>query len=1752
MPVFRSPISRLPLIRMPIAALALAGSLSLAATALAQEPFVDPALDADAVRIEAQIAAEITAGAGRPTGPAQRLIDEGEAALGGGDARAALAAFASATVADRTSYDAWLGYSRASRQIAPTDWNERFQLQERAAAAAYRAYLLAPDGDAEARALAELGEAQARRENWRPAIDAFRASVERVAEPANAARYDELRAAWGFRVLGYDVDSDSASPRACFNFSEPLRARFDYAPFVVTAGAADVAVTAEDRQLCVDGLRFGERYSIVLRRGLPAAIDEDLLAAGDYEIYVRDRTPQVRFTGRNYVLPRLGQEGIPVVSVNTQTALIDIERIGDRGLLGATAARDFLSQLGGWRANEIRDERGVRVWSGELDITPETNREVVTAFPVLDAVGALEPGVYVMTARVKGQESEDETWRSRATQWFVVSDLGLTTLSAPDGVHVLVRSLADARPLAGVSVDLIALNNEVLASVEADENGWARFEAGLARGSGGLAPALVTARLGDDYGFVDLQQSAFDLSDRGVTGRTASGPLEAYVFPERGVYRSGETVNLTALLRDAKGEAAANLPLTLILRRPDGVEDRRVTVSDQGLGGRAHSLALLGDAMRGTWRVSAHVDPAGPATGEATFIVEDYVAERIALTLTPQAERLAPGEPASIAVQADYLFGAPGAGLAVTGEVSVTAAPGSGVPGLEDYTVGLADEYVEAFTAEVEGAVTTDAQGGAIFTAPVPATSAAQPLQARIAVRVGELGGRGVERSVTLPILPEGPVLAIRKTFGELAEGAQATFEIVAAQPSGERIGGSQATWSLYRVERRYQWFRSEGSWRFEPVTTTNRVATGEVALDAASSARISAPVSWGSYRLDVTAQANEAAPVSVSFQVGWSGEATAETPDLLELALDRQAYAAGETMRVALNPRFSGKATLLVVSDAVRLARMIDVTEGENIVEIPVEEDWGAGAYLVALAHRPLDAAARRQPGRALGLAWFSIDRTERTLAMQVETPALARPGGPLELPITLTGLAPGEEAYVTLAAVDVGILNLTRFQNPDPTTFFLGQKRLSAAIRDVYGYLIDGMQGVVGAVRSGGDFAPPAFDAPPPDQEPLARYSGVVRVDETGRATITFDLPPFNGSVRVMGVAWSRSKVGQVSADVVVRDPVVIAGTTPRFLNVGDRSRLHLQFDNPEAPAGDYALDIDIDGPLVADAAALTQTVTLTEGGRASVVVPITAAGSGRAIVTARLTGGDLDIARSFSLPVQAGTGALVRRELRRLDAGGSLVVTPDLLADVLPGTGRVSVSVSPLASLDVPGLLQALDRYPYGCSEQIVSRAMPLLYLSDLEAGDTLAPDADATGRIERAIAQVLARQNSQGAFGLWGVDFDEDVWLDAYVADFLTRAGERGFDMPRRALDQALDSLRNYVANTTEVEGADGAALAYAAYVLARNGRPVMGDLRYLADTRIDAFETPLARAQIAAGLALLGDRSRAERAFESAVAALRETSDAREWRPDYGSRLRDGAGMLTLVSEAGLSRASIAPIAAVIERERAVQPVTSTQEQAWMVLAAQAVQADAQAIALEVGGVARSGVYYGGFDREGLGAEGVRIVNRGQAELQVALTVTGDPIAPEPAQFSGYEVERSYFRLDGTQVDPSRVAQNDRLVTVLRITEPESTYARLLVVDRLPAGFEIDNPALVDGTQLAALPWLRPEQEVAHVEYRDDRFVAAFNRRPGQSPFITLAYVVRAVAPGVYVHPPALAEDMYRPERFGRTAFGSVEVTGRTE
>jgi uncharacterized protein YfaS (alpha-2-macroglobulin family) len=1742
-----------------------------AVTAPAQAPQPAPApalktysrddLASSAIRLEADIKREVAPpanpatpappSAGQPPRPPQpdRLRQEAQAALGRGDSVRALALFGNLIAMQPNNVAAWLGYSAAAAQAKGANYSENQDYRRRALGAAYAAYQKATTAAQEGTALADLGALFAQYRQWRAAIDTYRSSLASADVPARRGIYDNLVAAHGFRLTGNSTDSDSATPRACFQFSEPLQqGKVDFTPYVAITGAANAAVTGEGSQLCVDGLKHGERYAVVIRRGLPSAIEgEALQKNADYEIYVKDRAPQVRFTGRNYVLPRTGQQGIPVVSVNTPKIDIEVLRVGDRSLLPTVRSDDFLSQISRYTADSYANDKGQRVWQGTLDVANTLNKDVITAFPVMEAVGnKLEPGVYLMTAAASGGPKGDGDYELKATQWFVVSDLGLTSISGNGGIEIMLRSLGSAAPLDGVEVRLLARNNDVLAIEKSDPQGRVRFPAGLARGTGGQAPGLVVASTAaGDYNFLDLGQSPFDLSDRGVKGRRAAGALDAMVFTERGVYRTGETVYVTALLRDGKGIAAPNLPVTLVARRPDGVEYRRSLIADQGEGGRAWSLPILGGAMRGTWRLQAYADPKGPAIGETSFLVEDYVPERIDVTLTPSQKALAAGEPASITVDARYLYGAPGADLDVSGELSVMASETASIPGLEGFSIGLADEEFTTVTTEIEQHFTTDAQGRVVVEVPIGEISAPRPVEAKITLRVGETGGRAVERSVTLPILPDGNVIGARKLFTELAEGGTASFDVVLATPAGQRLSGG-VQWNLYRLDRDYQWYNNDGRWSYEKVTRTRRLADGRLDVIAGSAGRIATPVDWGTYRLELTSTQPDVGPTSITFNVGWGGEQTADSPDRLDVTLDKAAFNSGEDMTVTMRSRFAGKATVAVVSDHVLEERLVDVTPDGTSVKLPVSADWGAGAYLVAFAHRPLDEAAKRMPGRALGLAWFSVDAAARSLSVDLGSPAAMRPRETLRLPIKVAGAVPGEKAYITVAAVDVGILNLTRYQAPRPGDYFFGQRQLGAEIRDLYGFLIDGMQGTRGAIRSGGDGGASQTVGSPPAQEPVSLYSGVVEVGADGTAEVAFAIPDFNGTLRVMATAWTKSRVGQASADVIVRDPVVMVGTLPRFLNIGDNSRFAIDINNVEGQAGAYKLTLSADGPIGIPANQRERSLQLAKGARQSLSIPITGASVGIATIEARLTGPGFDGPQTFRIGVQPGRPPLINRTVRPLAAQASVRLTPDLFADLLPGTGLASISVSPMTALDVPALLASLDRYPYGCTEQTVSRALPLLYVNALSAANALPTDTNLDERIRTSIERVLARQDSNGSFGLWGVGGD-DIWLDSYVADFLTRAREGGFVVPQIGFDLALDRLRNYVANQDFTSGS-GEGLAYAVYVLARNGRPVMGDLRYLADVRIKDFGSPLAQSQIAAALALLGDRGRAQAAFTTAVSALGAVADKPTSRPDYGSRLRDGAAVLTLAAEAGAQTGDITAVGRVLEDARARRSYVSTQEEAWMVLAAEALTKRADGIRLTVNGTPHSGALYRNLRADALGLAGFTVANAGSTPLQMVVSVAGNPSTPEPAASKGYKVERAYYKLDGTQVDATRVNQNDRLVVTLKVTETEAAFARLLLVDYLPAGFEIDNPNLVDSGSVAGLDWLKRDVEPSHTEYRDDRFVAAFDRDGGKAAFFTVAYMVRAVSPGTYVHPPAVVEDMYRPERFGRGDFGKVEIT----
>ncbi len=1711
----------------------------------ADKTFQDEALDDAAVTLEADLKDE----AGTVEKLVIKLKQEADALIRDQDLEGAADTYTQIVTVAPNDSKAWRRLADVWLLIPPSDEDDGSTRYERATTAAYIAYQRATTPEEESASLVTLANAFGKREQWRQALNVLRTALTLRETPELKTAYDSLREKYGFRVSNFSVDSDASSPRACFQFSESLPKRTDFSPYVAVSGEDKPALSVEDQQLCVEGLKHGETYAITLRAGLPSTVSEDLLKDAAFNIYVRDRSPSVRLAGKAYVLPKTGQQGIPLITVNTDSVKVTIYRIGDRNLLDNVLGYGFERNLYSYSLDEIADQKGEKIWTGELKVEKELNQEITTAFPIMEAVPQMQPGVYLLAAQ-PANASGDE-YGERTTQWFIVSDLGLTAFSGTDGIHAFVNSLASTAPVGDVEIRLVARNNEVLAVKRTDGEGAVTFEPGLSRGEGGLAPAmLVASAAAGDYAFLNLTSQAFDLTDRGVAGRDAPQKLDAFTFTERGVYRTGETVHVTTLLRDAAAIAVPDVDLTLVIERPDGVEYRRRVVQDQGLGGRSLDVPIIASAPTGTWRVAVYSDPKGTSIGETTFLVEDYVPDRLEADLTTTATSISPSSPAEVTIDGRFLYGAPASGLDLEGEVNIAKVAQR--PGFAGYIFGIdaadqaeAEEEGETESIPLADLPQTDADGKATFTVnldKVPVST--KPLEADIVVRLAEPGGRAIERKLTLPITPKADMIGVKPLFSgrSLSDNDTANFDVVIVSPDGRQIDAKGLKWQLLSIESKYQWYRSNGYWNYEPIKVTRRVADGTIDIAAGTPGKISVPVTWGRYRLEVASPDPTGPETTVGFDSGWYAEASADTPDLLEIALDKPEYKPGDTMTVAVTARSAGKVTLSVIGDRLITTSTADVQSGVVKLPLTVGNDWGTGAYVLATLRRPLDEAAKRMPGRAIGVQWFSVDKQAHTIGVAMDLPALIRPETTLRVPVKLSGLAPNEAARIVVSAVDVGILNLTNYKVPDPDEYYLGQRKLSAEIRDLYGQLIDGMQGTKASIRTGGDGGG-ELQGSPPTQPPLALYSGIVSAGADGTAEVNFAIPAFTGTVRVMTVAWSRDRVGHGSGDVVVRDPVVVTATLPRFLLLGDKSTLRLDLDNVEGATGSYKIAVTADTPLSVEGG--EQTLDLEAKKRGAVSLPVSAVGFGTGTIGLTVTGPEgFTLARQYELTVKPSTQLLARRTVKPLQAGQSLSLSNDVFADLVPGTGKVSLSVTPSAALDVATLLAALDRYPLGCTEQIVSRALPLLYVNELSLDAQLAVDTGVDERIAKAIETVLSRQGSEGAFGLWSPG-GEDAWLDSYTTDFLTRARARGFSVSDDQFKLALDRLRNYVSTAPDVSTDGGAALAYALYVLARNGMAPVGDVRYIADVKLNDLSTTAAKAQIAAALAMLGDRVRSEKAFNAALGTLPQDPKADSGRTDYGSPLRDAAALVTLAAEGDAPKVVLVSGTQGIGTARNRVTYTSTQENAWLVLAARAL--GKQNVSLDVNGGGQQGPLYRTLTEEQLESNPLTVTNRSGGPLDAVVSVSGAPTSPEPASEHGFKLERTFHTLDGTDADPTKAKQNDRFVVLLTVTEPQPQFARVALTDYVPAGFEIDNPHLVSSGDTGTLDWIKNAGSPVYTEFRDDRFTAAFERRSGDPTTYTVAYVVRAVAPGQYVLPQAVVEDMYQPDRFGRTGTGEVTV-----
>lgn len=1588
--------------------------------------------------------------------------------------------------------------------------------------------------------------------------------------PSGEALQAERVEVEGFGLARAWADERDGGLSLALEFSQPLVATQDFDRLITLDGPAaregGWSLDEDNRTLRFPNAQANREYAVTISGRLTAADGSELGEDARRSIHTGDLAPLAGFASQGSVLPARGSRGLPVVSLNVPEVDVEFLRVRESELPRFFNQYQRAGRRGSWDLDANWGDRtplsrmAEPVYVNRFVLGGERNERILTYLPVQDIAELQEPGLYFAVMKRAGAfDSEFET------AFFTVSDIGLHARAYEDSLFVHTASLESGAANGGVSLRVLDGKGETVYRGETDRNGNAVFDYRL-----DAAHVLVATR-GRDVSLLPFNQPALDLSEFAVAGR-GQASFDVFAWSGRDLYRPGETVRVSALLRDHDGRPlpvgdGGAQPLFARLRQPDGRTFHEARLEPGPQGYYRLEREVPADAPTGRWQVEFRTDPGSREAVQGMALrIEEFLPERMKLELGSAAPRLAPGEPLRLQVAGAYLYGAPAAGnrFSATLAVAVERHPVESMPEhfFGDPTVELPREAREVVDGELDdrGRLQHDIQ--------LP--DEARPVTPIAAVVTGSLyesGGRSVNRSLKRVLWPADALVGLRPLFNP-AEGAAANaragFELVRVDADGRPQPAQGLQVTLVREHRDYHWRHDdEGGWNYDFTRRFEKVETRT--LDAGTTAsRFDFAVEWGEYRIDVE-DPRTGLVMRYPFHAGWSWDdqnrGLDARPDKVKLALDRTGYRAGDTLEVTVTPPHAGKGLLLVESDELLYVQAIDAEPGSTF-RIPVTGAWERhDVYVTALVFRGGRAVDVTTPARAVGVAHVPMDRRDRRVAVGLKVAELVRPERPLRVTLSAPQLA-GKQAHATVSAVDVGIINITRFPVPDAVAHFFGQRRFGIDAYDVYGRVIESHEGGTARIRFGGDMA---LDALPQARRPTARvqtvdlFTGPVQLDADGNATVELQVPDFNGTLRVSALVWSDDAYGNRDAETVVRAPIVAEASMPRVLAPGDRSTLTLDLTNFTGRDGEFRVRVDGEGPLAVGEGA--RSVRIGPEDSTTLGFPITASTDhATARVRVRVEGNGERVDRSYDLPVRAAWPAVLRAETRVLETRAAVTLGTDFARGLMPGSVQAQVSVSAFPPIPFSAVLQGALNYPYWCAEQTASRGYAALMLDEATVSMLGLEDVDPALRqrtVEAAFGRLASMQAANGHFSMWGSGGPTDPFLTPYVAEFLLDAREAGFAVPEAMLQKALERLNeDLLAGGQEFYGRDHrqylklAYQAHAGFVLARVNRAPLGTLRAVFDNQAGASPSGLPLVRLGLALRLQGDTARGDKAIAQGFGQRRERP---RWLGDWSTPLRDAALSIALVHEHDAATPEYTARAIDVGRE-----LDARRRQRWMYLSTQeqiAIARLGRALAAD-GSKQVSGVLRVGEREEAVGgarvfgrqfsysdlAAGVRFEPAGEPPLYASLEVAGVPRSAPEADFTHLKVERRLYRLDGSPWEPGPLAEGEALIAAVSITADQAMPDALLT-DLLPAGLEIENFNLSDTEQWGGvtiqgvnLSDRAGAADLRHEEFRDDRYVAALDLGRGRT--ARVFYLLRAVTPGTYAVPPPMVEDMYRPELRG--------------
>lgn len=1395
------------------------------------------------------------------------------------------------------------------------------------------------------------------------------------------------------------------------------------------------------------------------------------------------------------------------------------------------------------------DRYGIIISDQTIDVSslPKTKGVSLFQFPV--PVAADVNGIYLYHIN-----DINDTY-TRKSGIIAYSDIALIAKKSPKGLTVFATSIKTAEPVSDVQISLISQNNQVIEKGKTDKNGAVELKSYLGKTTD-YTPILLTALKGNDFNFMTFDESRIDLS-RFETGgfRENEAGWMAFLYPERNIYRPGETIHFNAVIRDEKWKPVSEVPFSIRIVLPNGqvLTNSRFKTDSQGSFEVRQFISSA--SMTGKYTIEIYGGK-DILLNSIPVSIEEFVPDRISVKTTLSHTLLKPGDAPTLSGLALNLFGPPAANRNYESELTILKEEISPKE-FKDYTFSMNRKKDLVYAPEIRQGKTGD--DGAFSEEFLIDESIKNSglYKARFFTTVFDENGRPVNRMVSVPVSTQPVYFGIKKFDDFVGSREPLTIPLIAVDLNGKVQSGVKAKVQAVRSIWETVLIRNDwGGYRYDSRRSTRVLVENQVIINGTGTRFTFTPIESGEYEIRVSLPGAENY-VAKSFYAYRYGDTqmssfSVNPEGTVDIIADKPAYESGEKAELLFKTPFAGKLLVTVERNKLIDYFWLDTDQKSATLSLPLKDDYLPNVFVSATLFRPLDDGSL--PVKAAhGISCILVGKKATKMQVSIEAPESSRSNKKQTI---LVKADPEKNIQVTLAVVDEGILQVKDFETPDPYAFFFQKRALSVEAYDFFALIYPDIQ--LKSSTGGDKYGLTKRINPLTARRTqlVSYWSGILKTNSDGEASYTIDIPQFSGELRIMALAYKDSKTGFAEKRMKVADPVVISSSLPRFMSPGDSVILPVILTNTTASAVNASVSVSVSGPVNLKNTA-KQNLTIPARSELQPGFVLTSKNeTGLAKVVVSVKAGNETFTETTELSVRPLSG--LRKYSGAGTVSGSAQVTVNFPTGLLPGTESRNLVISQTPAIQYGKNLIDLVTYPHGCTEQTVSSAFPLLYLEEM--ANSLKKGALSGTRINEyvqvAISTVFSRQLYNGGISLWPGYTEADPWASVYAAHFLAEARKAGYEVPEGGFKNLMSFLSEtgksekkrdyfyYSATSGKVQSKYQAAreVIYSLYVLALAGKQDVPSMNYHKN-RTDQL-SPDSRYLLACAFLLSGDQISYRNLLPKEFGG---DSSSPESGDSYSSPVRDVALVLNALIESDPSSANIPVFTRLLNQNLKADHWLSTQETAFSLLALGKLASKP----IPGGSVT---VLSGNKELGKFNGKDLKIENPQASSVTLKGTGTGNSWyfweaegVPSdgipPAEDQVLSVRRSFLTRTGSVITSGQFEQNDLIVVKITVRKPDGTRIKNIVItDLLPAGFEIENPRI---NPERSLDWIQDASKPDYFDVRDDR-INFFTDLDGENEKV-FYYMVRAVTKGSFKLGPVSADAMYVPEFRSSNGTGVISV-----